>query len=409
MSTRGARGVSLPGTDQMPPGPKRDVIIELHKLYRLADTPGVRSISTEVHKRDDLSATMNRDLVSQILSGRRWPTVKQLDSLVRVLASQAINSPGEDAESSRFITLWTAAEEPFLEAASETYLRDPIDRAFEEASASGDVTPIVVLAEKRPPETIVDILNKLKERSWVNFAKGLLEGLAERLEPSRVPALASLLPSLSGDGWFPADGGIFVGAFARVRSIFDVCHLADLMMRAGATGYAAILVRIVRDERPLAEIAELFVSLHKGGHGWKVGNTWNSDDVWPDSPNTVLLLIQEFLSLGCPEGVPILVARFGSGHSSKHRWDLYQLLGEKAMWDVREGMIQSLVEVVTEREVAEFVSIAASAGDEELSSRVIRGLVSFRSWGRASHFIQFLPPELEAIASESRKRGKGSP
>lgn len=407
MSTRGARGVSLPGTDQIPPGPKRDVLIELHKLYRLADTPGVRSISTEVQKRDDLSATMNRDLVSQILSGRRWPTVKQLDSIVRVLASQAINSPGEDSESSRFIALWTAAEEPFVEAVTEIYSRDPVGRAFEEASALGDVTPVVDLAEKQPPEFIVDILGKLKERAWVNFANGLLEGLAERLDSSRVPALASLLPTSSDDGWFPAEGGIFVGAFARVRPIVDVCHLADLMMRAGATSYAATLVRVVRDERPLTEMAELFVSLHKGGHGWKVGNTWNSDDVWPDSPGAVLLLIREFLSLGCPEGVPILVARYGSGHSSKHRWDLYQLLGEEAMWEVREGMIQSLVEVVTEREVAEFVSIAASAGDEELSARVIRGLVSSRSWGRASHFIQILPPELEAIATESRKRGKG--
>ncbi|WP_399942853.1 hypothetical protein ACGH52_26325 [Streptomyces sp. BBFR25] len=332
-----------------------------------------------------------------------------MDSLVRVLASQAISGPGEDAESSRFIALWVAAEEPFVEAVTETYSKDPTLRAFEEASASGDVTPIIELAENRPPETIVDILHKLKERNWVNFAKGLLEGLAERLPPSRVPALASLLPPSSDDGWFPAEGRIFVGAFARVRPIFDVCQLADLMMRAGATGYAATLVRVVRDERSLAEIAGLLVSLHKRGHGWKVGNTWNSDDVWPASPSAVLLLIREFLSLGCPEGVSTLVARYGSGHSSKHRWDLYQLLGEKEMWDIREGLIQSLVELVAEREVAEFVTIAASAGDEELSSRVIRDLVSFRSWGNASNFIQLLPPELEAIATESRKRVEGGP
>ncbi|MFF0538284.1 hypothetical protein ACWDF1_14665 [Streptomyces coelicoflavus] len=301
------------------------------------------------------------------------------------------------SESSRFVALWTAAEEPFAEAVNETYPRDPMDQAFEEASALGDVAPIVELALQRPPDFVVAVLDKLNERSWTKFAKGLLVGLGERLEPPRVPALASLLRPT--DDWLPSDGSIFVGAFAKVRAIREVCQVVDLMMRAGDARYASIMVKTVREERPLAEVAALFVELHKGGHGWTVGNTWNSDQVWPESPDILLLLIEEFRSLGYPQGVPDLVARYGSGHSGMHRWQLYRLLGDERMADVQEGLIRSLIEHVPEREVVDFVSAAMSDGHKDLALKVITGLVSFR---KSTPLIHFLPPELAAAVKESR-------
>ncbi|MER5412573.1 hypothetical protein [Streptomyces virginiae] len=379
------------------------MLIELHKLYQLAGTPGVRAISAEIQKRDDLSATMNRDLASQILSGRRWPTVKQLDSLVRVLANQAVVDLEEDVESLRFVALWTAAEQPFSNDPIEIYSADPVDRAFEEASATGRIFPIVELAMRRPPHAIIEMLDKLSGRGWGKFATDLLEELAGCLEVSRVPALASLLPP-SFDAWAQSDASTFLEAFARRRSVGDVCELTDLLMRAGAKTHAGYIVKVVRDERDLFDTAKLFVVLHKGGYGWSVGGTWNLDDVWPNSLEDVLGLIAEFRALGCPEAVLTLLTRYGSGHSASHRWNLYQLLLEREMQDVAEMMAQSLMNAVSEREVAEFVSISASAGEGELASRVIKGVVSVRSRNSSSHFIQFLPAELVAIANEDRKR-----
>ncbi|MFG2215784.1 hypothetical protein ACGFN1_13040 [Streptomyces sp. NPDC048685] len=341
---------------------------------------------------------MNRDLVSQILSGRRWPTVKQLDSLVRVLASAGVHVPGEAEESSRFIDLWTAAEEPFKEQETPRYSRDPVDRAFEEASASGHVAPILELSLNSPPVFVVEVLEKLAARNWGNFTNELLRGLADNLDSSRIPALSALLPISKNSR--PSSRPILLKRFGESRPISDVCHLAILARQAGAGWDAKTLIATVREKRSLADAAQLFVALYKAGHDWEVTPSCAASEVWPNSPEDFLRLVHEFHSLDCSEAVPTLVARYGWGHGSIFRWDLYSRLSEQDIWDTRKVLIQALMEKVPEGEVAEFVSIAASRGDFELSSRIVRGVIFCRS--DSSYFIRNIPPELEAIASEAQ-------
>ncbi|WP_416519933.1 hypothetical protein [Streptomyces achromogenes] len=339
---------------------------------------------------------MNRDLVSQILSGRRWPTVKQLDSLVRVLASRAVHVPDENDESQRFLALWMATEEPFGEETLESYSADPVDRAFEKAGASGDVTPIIELAIKRPPAFVIETVERLKKRKWTNFANGLIEGLADRLEPSRIPAITALFPR----DVFPSDVDTLLQRFSRVRAVPDVSRLAILFIRAGVKRDAVTLIDVVQRERPLRHTCELYVSLRRGGCDWQVGNNWNTPTAWPETTDVLLQMIREFHSLGYPEGVPVLVARYGKGRSGINRWSLYEALTDAEMWDAREALVTALIEVVSEREVAEFVSHADSAGDRRLASKIVRCLAAVRSEKSSRHFKQWLSPELAALADE---------
>ncbi|MFD8412138.1 hypothetical protein ACFV2Q_10335 [Streptomyces sp. NPDC059650] len=59
----------------------------------------------------DFRATMDRDLVSKVLNGTRWPTAWQLDSLVRWFAGRAIDGRNPAIEASRFLGLYQQAVE----------------------------------------------------------------------------------------------------------------------------------------------------------------------------------------------------------------------------------------------------------------------------------------------------------
>lgn len=101
--------MQLPPLDEFPAGPRRVVLEALHVLYRAADGPGVRKISAGLAE-GDFRATMNRDLVAKVLSGRQWPTAFQVDSLVRWLADRAIDVKDTDAEAARFLWLYEQAD-----------------------------------------------------------------------------------------------------------------------------------------------------------------------------------------------------------------------------------------------------------------------------------------------------------
>ncbi|WP_216917400.1 S1 family peptidase [Nocardia noduli] len=93
--------MEIPPVEQFAAGPRRAVLESLHELYRAADGPGIRTISEGIAA-GDYRATMNRDLVAKILSGTRWPTAWQLDSLVRWLAVRAVDDRTPETEAQRF-------------------------------------------------------------------------------------------------------------------------------------------------------------------------------------------------------------------------------------------------------------------------------------------------------------------
>ncbi|WP_133305556.1 hypothetical protein [Streptomyces sp. AcE210] len=334
--------------------------------------------------------------------------MKQLDSLVRVLSALAIHKPDEVNEAERFISLWIEAEEPFAEAPHTPISQDPMDRAFELASSSGDATPIINLAISRPPQFTLEIINKLAERDWDRFTSALLDGLARRLDPERIPMLASLLSQKSDDYFALSDSTVLLRNFARYRGIEEICQLADLLMRAGSSRHAGNIVKVTREERPLAEMTQLLAALHSEGHGWSVGATWRSENVWPDSAEEALSVIRNFASLDYPEGIPDFLALYGSGHSSQNRWDLYQLLEGHGMQETQEEMVKQLAKSVEAREVAEFIRICDSEGDNYLPLKMVKDFIVSHKSQSPTLFVGYLPESLRPHDSEINNwQGKG--
>lgn len=102
----------MPGEQQLPPGPRRDLAIALHKLYGLAGKPAARSISAWIKERNDLPGTLSHEGVSAILRGSGTPRWENLEALVRILVEQ--QRVGEAAEIDVVVThihgLWTTAD-----------------------------------------------------------------------------------------------------------------------------------------------------------------------------------------------------------------------------------------------------------------------------------------------------------
>jgi TIR domain len=103
--TPGQRRVQLPPSEDLPPGPLRDLTIALHEIYASAGWPPVRRIAQGVSARD-LRDVASYDTVHKMLTGATEPSWSKLECVVRVLAAWSTPARDEDAEVARFKELW---------------------------------------------------------------------------------------------------------------------------------------------------------------------------------------------------------------------------------------------------------------------------------------------------------------
>ncbi len=101
-----ASGVHLPGPDELPPGPSRELAEALHELYRAAGTPGLREIADTVTRDNRFRDTVSYQKISEMLRGVGVPKWSKVEPVVRVLAewSTPRHDPGDEAK--RFKSLW---------------------------------------------------------------------------------------------------------------------------------------------------------------------------------------------------------------------------------------------------------------------------------------------------------------
>lgn len=109
--------ISLPGPDRVPSGPRRDLVVALHELYRGAGMPGLRSIAKEVMQ-GDFRDTVSHEKVAAMLRGDGVPRWSKLEPVVRVLAGCRTPRLDVDAQTARFQHLWYAARTGESELAS---------------------------------------------------------------------------------------------------------------------------------------------------------------------------------------------------------------------------------------------------------------------------------------------------
>ncbi|CAC36790.1 hypothetical protein [Streptomyces coelicolor A3(2)] len=108
--------IAMPCEDEVPPGPRRDLLQALHALYEDAGYPGLRTLAAEIssNKDDRLLGCPNREGIAGLLRGSftTAPVWANLQALVRVLAAWSHRRPDPDEEESRFHTLWRSAAQP---------------------------------------------------------------------------------------------------------------------------------------------------------------------------------------------------------------------------------------------------------------------------------------------------------
>ncbi|MEY9907436.1 hypothetical protein ABIA35_003666 [Catenulispora sp. MAP12-49] len=150
-------GIALPDEDTLPAGPRRDLLIALHDLYRRAGRPGVRVLAADIKADDDCPDIVSHEGIAAFLRGKRLPRWNKLASLVRVLAKRAVDQPVPSEVVQDMNRLWQRAAEQ-TEAAGESasqaiapeHLAAPAgDGDIEQATSTANVPPIQIGPE--PP------------------------------------------------------------------------------------------------------------------------------------------------------------------------------------------------------------------------------------------------------------------
>lgn len=166
--------IELPAEDVVPPGPYRRLLVELHRLYKAAGRPALRTLSAEIREDNDLPVTLSHEAIRQILRGvggiPRWPTLK---SLAWVLARHAQPHRSPDAEVKRFLHLWEAAGEISSISAAAPHERQYKPPTFHtiETAAAAVLPPEAQPALKR--DSIVAHLSALLDENQVLALTGM--------------------------------------------------------------------------------------------------------------------------------------------------------------------------------------------------------------------------------------------
>lgn len=103
--------IPLPGRDRLPPGPKRDFVEALHRLYDSAGQPAARHISKAIYKRADLES-VSHETVSSTLRGTALPTWGKVQAIATVLAQWTIKQQDVERVLHDLQTVWIVARRP---------------------------------------------------------------------------------------------------------------------------------------------------------------------------------------------------------------------------------------------------------------------------------------------------------
>jgi hypothetical protein len=125
--------VHLPSPDDLPEGPRRDLLESVHRLYQAAGMPGVRRISDEIRRRDEFSDTVSAETVSNILNGTSIPRWSKLQPVAQVLADGATGSFDRDRAIERVHHLWLATQDIAPPPAGGVFRNDdqPVEAAIQ--------------------------------------------------------------------------------------------------------------------------------------------------------------------------------------------------------------------------------------------------------------------------------------
>ncbi len=101
--------IPAPDPDKLPPGPQRDLVVAIHRLYDASGRPGSRRIAEGIRGNKLLRDSVSHQTVSLLLHGRVIPSWSKVECLVSLLAQWAVHRPHIDGEIATMHELWLAA------------------------------------------------------------------------------------------------------------------------------------------------------------------------------------------------------------------------------------------------------------------------------------------------------------
>lgn len=105
-------GIALPGTDVLPPGPRRDLVLELRRLHDLAGQPGARVLASAIRRNPACAETVSHETVAATLRGRNgavpaWAKLRSIVIALGQIASADHELPDDLVQQMQ--VLWLAA------------------------------------------------------------------------------------------------------------------------------------------------------------------------------------------------------------------------------------------------------------------------------------------------------------
>jgi hypothetical protein len=368
----------MPGEDVVPPGPQRQLLLEIHRLYRMAGCPSVRDISTAIKSRDDLKATLNRNLISRILNGKQQATAPQLDSLVRHLAGISVSDPDPDFESQRIISLWLDSQELPHEIEKPWNSDSPLEKALYEASSQGSADPVIKLCANADPRISLEALDALAGHGWKTFEESVRQSFAETYKVSNLPTLiAQLRPHSRENGW---DVERLIRRIGQVRSTPDLVELVRLFISSGREGDAVTVIDAFFESRTHREIAVLYRDLHAIDiQAWDISDGWNRASL-AESAEEIIDLVRELQYVGFPEGIaPVALHRTKESFAFEEKilMNRIELAMEMEKFNLKDIALEVLTESMREAGDARVLRLLS----DENTSQEIQAFVNSRSQG----------------------------
>jgi ubiquitin-like protein Pup len=197
------RGISMPDEASLPPGPLRDLTVELHELYRAAGRPSMRAVASEIAKNDQLRATASHETVRAVLNGRirSWEV---LEAVGRQLAVWGVPPQDPEEVALRLIRQWNHVGDLAVVRGAVAAVAAPRD----EEDMEFLLREIDAVLEENPEEFV---------RGFVQQSGGLDEEIVDELL-ERYPDVAKILGGRS-------PGDMTINNVINIHSVFVLLYV----------------------------------------------------------------------------------------------------------------------------------------------------------------------------------------
>ncbi|MFF1714588.1 hypothetical protein [Streptomyces sp. NPDC058268] len=250
----------MPDEDRVPPGPHRELLVEIHRLHAEVGWPGLHKTSSAIKRNEqgDLPATLSHQGISKILRGESFPEWLRLESLVRQYLAWNFRRRNEaDANVQHIQEIWMRAsmtrrqKDPEEFAPTDVQLppREFALKAAQVQAGGGDVFPLLSAAAQY--SGVLPLALALMA-TLPDYGLRLLEQEGQRRDDASVVDFLNEIRSQPSSAWSGQDPYLSVmrGVF-RFRPDYGAALIGLLRKQDHSKAISALMVGIARTGSPV--------------------------------------------------------------------------------------------------------------------------------------------------------------